>query len=197
MIKDDQELAEVTKDIGLKLQEVTDYIGDRNHESARIRFPRGYLRTCVEHRRKYSFLDDHTLQSNIAYALMQTDLYRWMMNRTDISGQALEMLIKEEISLIGEIIESLTKKYLHGKRGGGQNYKYRSQVLVDENIISSALKDDIDWIWDKRNDSHLFLLKERVWQKYSMADCNRAIRTLHSLRDSLAKNKEEGAPDIS
>ena len=140
MIENDDELLSVAAEVGEKLQAVHDYLGDRNHVNGTIRFPRGYLRKCVEHRRKYHFISDHTLKSNVAYTLLLTDLFRWLLNRTDIQGQAKEMLIKKEISALGSIMESITKHYLYGKRGGGQNYKYRSQALVDADIISSELK---------------------------------------------------------
>lgn len=192
MIENDNELFLVATEVGEKIQAINDYLGERNHNNGVIRFPRGYLRTCVEHRNKYLFISDHTLRSNIAYTLLLTDLFRWLLNRTDISGQAKEMLIKKEISSIGSIIESVTKCYLRGRRGGGQNYKYRSKVLVEENIISEELKEDIDWVWDVRNGEHLMLLEQREWQIYEMSDCNRAIRSLHNLRSSLNSHHEGG-----
>lgn len=190
MIENDDDLLSVTQEVGEKLQEIHDYLGERNHVNGTIRFPRGYLRTCVDHRRKYHFITDHTLRSNIAYTLLLTDLFRWLLNRTDISGQAKEMLIKKEISSIGSIMESVTKHYLHGKRGGGQNYKYRSQALVDEDIIPLELKTEIDWVWDVRNGEHLMLLNQRDWQVYEMSHCNRAIRALHELRGRLSEHSQ-------
>lgn len=192
MISNDEELLAISTDVSEKLQAIHDYLGDRNHPHGIIRFPRGYLRTCVEHRRNYSFVTDHVLASNIAYALLLTDLFRWLLNRTDLAGQAREMLIKKEISVIGSIIECVTKKYLHARRGGGQNYKYRSQVLVDEGVITETLKIEVDWVWDVRNKGHLALLDVRDWKNYSMTDCNRAIRALHNLRDSLKFHFESG-----
>lgn len=192
MINDDQELLAAATEVGEKIQAIHDYLGDRNHPHGTIRFPRGYLRTCVDHRNKYLFIDDHTLRSNVAYTLLLTDLFRWLLNRTDINGQAMEMLIKKEISAIGSIIESVTKCYLKGRHGGGKNYKYRSQVLVDESIINEELKIEIDWVWDVRNREHLMLLKQRDWQIYEMADCNRAIRALHKLRGKMNAHYEGG-----
>lgn len=192
MISNDDELLQITNEVGQKLQQIHDYLGERNHPNGAIQFPRGYLRRCVEHRKKYNFISDHTLKSNIAYTLLQTDLFRWLLNRTDISGQAKEMLIKKEISSIGSIIESLTKIYLRGRRGGGQNYKYRSTVLVEEGIISSDLKEKIDWVWDVRNGEHLMLLEQREWKVYEMVDCNKSIRALHELREELNAHHNNG-----
>ncbi|MFK5912985.1 MAG: hypothetical protein QM484_01310 [Woeseiaceae bacterium] len=192
MISNDEELLEITTDVGEKIQQIHDYLGERNHPNGAIKFPRGYLRRCVEHRKKYDFISDHILKSNIAYTLLQTDLFRWLLNRTDISGQAKEMLIKKEISSIGAIIESITKHYLHGRRGGGKNYKYRSNVLVDEGIITKELKINIDWVWDVRSGEHLMLLEQREWKVYEMKDCNKAIRTLHELRNKLNSHNNKG-----
>lgn len=192
MIENDSELLLAAAEVGEKIQAIHDYLGDRNHPNGIIRFPGGYLRTCVEHRKKYLFITDHTLRSNIAYTLLLTDLFRWLLNRTDISGQAKEMLIKKEISSIGSIVESVTKCYLKGRSGGGQNYKHRSQALFDENIISEQLKEELDWVWDVRNGEHLTLLKQRDWKIYEMKDCNKAIRALHQLRSNLNSHYEEG-----
>ena len=192
MIDNDTELFLATAEVGEKIQAIHDYLGERNHPNGIIRFPRGYLRTCVEHRKKYPFIADHTLRSNIAYTLLLTDLFRWLLNRTDITGQAKEMIIKKEISSIGSIVESVTKCYLKGRNGGGQNYKYRSQILVDENIISEHVKEELDWVWDVRNGEHLLLLKQRDWGIYGMKECNRAIRALHKLRNSLNSHYEGG-----
>lgn len=192
MIENDEELLLISSEVSEKLQEIHDYLGERNHPNGTIKFPRGYLRTCVEHRRKYEFISDQTLKSNIAYTLLQTDLFRWLLNRTDIKGQAREMLIKKEISSIGAIIESLTKSYLKGREGGGKNYKDRSKILLDEGIISQEIKEDIDWVWDVRNSEHLALLKQVEWKVYEMSHCNRAIRALHNLRNRLDSHFSEG-----
>lgn len=192
MIENDEELLLVTTEVGEKIQEINDYLGQRNHPHGTIRFPRGYIRTCVIHRSKYQFVKDATLKSNVAYTLLLTDLFRWLLNRTDIAGQAKEMLIKKEISSLGSIAESITKDYLKGRKGGGKHYKYRSQVLVDEGIITKELKDEIDWVWDVRNGEHLALLKQRDWKVYKMKDCNRAIRALQDLRNGLDSHHGEG-----
>lgn len=192
MINNDEDLLEITADVSDKLQQIHDYLGDRNHPNGEIQFPRGYLRRCVEHRKKYQFIDDDILKSNIAYTLLQTDLFRWLLNRTDINGQAKEMLIKKEISSIGSIIESITKHYLKGRHGSGKNYKYRSNILSDEGVISPELKEKIDWVWDIRNGDHLMLLEQREWKIYKMKDCNNAIKTLHELRDSLNLHFNDG-----
>ena len=41
---------------------------------------------------------------------MTLDVFRWLVVRTDLSGAALSMIVKEGISLIGGLCEWLTKK---------------------------------------------------------------------------------------
>lgn len=65
MIESDADLIRVVAEINERLQSVHDYLGDQNHDAARIRFPRGYLRTCAHHRNKYSFLNDKVLQATL------------------------------------------------------------------------------------------------------------------------------------
>lgn len=44
----------------------------------------------------------------MAYALILTDVYRWITNRTDLFGIAKEMVLKSGIVLSGSICETLT-----------------------------------------------------------------------------------------
>ncbi|MGG6261765.1 hypothetical protein ACQ259_16855 [Stutzerimonas stutzeri] len=187
MINTDADLIKTVSEINQRIQAVHDYLGDRNHDNAKIRFPRGYLRTCATHRHKYSFLEDKTLQSNIAYAKMTTDIFRWLLNRTDISMVANEMIIKQGISIIGNIVESIVKEVLRGKPGGGnkQNFKKKVETLVANQEITPELKTELDWLWDVRNNVHLMLLEEREIGKYKIKDYNRAVKALQSLRVAL------------
>lgn len=187
MVESDSDLVRVVAEINERLQAVHDYLGDRNNDAARIRFPRGYLRTCAYHRSKYAFLNDKTLQSNIAYAKMTTDIFRWMLNRTDISLTAKEMLIKQGISIVGAVAESVVKVVLTGQPGGGnrQNFKKRVEMLFNTGRITKEVKLELEWLWDTRNDLHLMLLDEREYKKYEISHYNRAVLALKELRISL------------
>ena len=76
------------------IQRIQDYVGRDFSKSARVRFPRGYLRTAEESRRRVNFLPDMTLRSNIAHRIQLADVQHWILNRTDLSGIAKEMVIK-------------------------------------------------------------------------------------------------------
>lgn len=187
MIESDADLLRTISDINEKIQLVNDYLGDRDFDEARLRFPRGYLRSCALHRSKYNFLDDKVLQRNIAYAKMTTDIFRWMLNRTDISMIAREMIIKQGVSIMGAVAESIVKTVLKGQPGGGnkQNFGKKVETLFATNKINEKTKQELTWLWNTRGNIHLMLLEEPEYGKYSLAHYNRAVRALTSLRVSL------------
>jgi hypothetical protein len=180
-IHNDDELRAAVEKAGILIQQIQDYAGRDFTKPAKIRFPRGYLRTVSELRRRTIFLTDPTLRSNIAYTIQLADVQHWILNRTDLSGMAKEMVIKLQLFLLGTIIESVTKNYLHGRCGG--NFCRRTKYLVDNSIITAALKTDIDWLWDLRNKMHLFQLDDIEWSStaYTVANHNRAVRTFRKL----------------
>lgn len=182
MITDDQELQRVVTRVNADLQAIQNYLGQDNHANAKVRFPRGYIRTAAHFRECLNFLNDKTLVRNISYALILSDVYRWILNRTDIAGTAKEMIIKEGICLIGALCESITKDALSGTVGKNRGYKARTQYLAEKNIIDNVLQADLDWVWDTRNNEHLFLVEIREHEHYKLSDYNRAVKTLRSLR---------------
>ncbi|GMM73909.1 hypothetical protein [Vibrio alginolyticus] len=187
MITSDEDIPAVVADINEKIQAIQNYLGHRNLDSARIRFPRGYLRSCSTHKQKYPFLESEVLKSNIAYAKMTTDIYQWILNRTDISLTAKEMIIKQGIALLGSVAETIVKEFLKGQPGGGrkQNFKKKVEKLTSDEVISEELQKDLCWLWDTRNGLHLMLLEQKEYNKYSIGDYNRATIILKNLRVAL------------
>ena len=161
-ISNDEELIKAVQEAGGLLQEIQDYCGKNYKEEAKVRFPRGYLRTADSARGRLPFIKDNNLKSNLAYTLILSDAIHWLLNRTDIAATAKEMLIKLFIFIGGSLIESITKDYLKGICG--KSYKHRTQFLLDNKIIDNALKEELDWVWDTRNNMHLFLLEEREYE---------------------------------
>lgn len=185
MINNDAELKEIVARVSSDLQAIQNYLGQDNHADAKITFPKGFIRTAAHFRSRFVFLGDETLKRNVAYTLILSDVYRWLLNRTDISRTAKEMIIKEGICLVGSICESVTKDVLNGAVGKKRGYKDRTQYLLDNDIIDAELKEELDWVWDSRNNEHLFLVEIREHEHYKLADYNRAIKTLRNLRDKL------------
>ncbi|MBU6438274.1 MAG: hypothetical protein KGQ77_12175, partial [Betaproteobacteria bacterium] len=181
----DAELKEIVGRVSADLQAIQSYLGQKNHADAKVTFPRGFIRTAAHFRSRFVFLGDETLKRNVAYTLILSDVYRWLLNRTGISGTAKEMIIKEGICLVGSLCESVTKDVLNGVVGKKWGYKDRTQYLLDNDIIDAALKEDLDWVWDNRNNEHLFLVEIWEHEHYKLTDYNRAIKALRNLRDRL------------
>jgi len=187
MISNDVGLIAVADEVSEKLQAINDYLGNRNYDGAKIRFPRGYLRSCAHHRSKYCFLSDKTLKSNIAYANMTTDIFRWLLNRTDLALTAKEMIVKQGISLMGSVAETIVKERMKGKPGSGrkQNFGKRVESMRKLHIIDKKLESELCWLWDMRNRIHLMLLTEPEYNKYKIKHYNRAVIALRDLRIAL------------
>lgn len=184
-ITNDDQLRESSEKVSALIQEMQNYLGERNAEEGKIRFPYGFIRTANHFRRRVDFLDDHTLQSNIAYTLILSDVLRWALNRMHVVGTAKEMLAKQIICVMGGVAESTTKHYLRGQVSTHAGYKVRTAKLFEIGAISQDLKNELDWLWDTRMNEHLFLVGEREYQRYSVKESNRAVRAFRALRDSL------------
>lgn len=176
-ITNDTELETAVYKAGDLLQQIQDYCGRPYKASAKVRFPRGYLRTASEQRGCLHFIDEYDLKTNLAYCLILSDTIHWLLTRTDIAATAKEMLIKLHIFIGGTLIESITTDYLKSVRRPKRTYKMRTQSLVDLGIIDNSLKDELDWIWDTRNNMHLFVLAEREYiNEYNTTSQTRASK---------------------
>jgi hypothetical protein len=184
-IESDEELAQKVSEASALLQEIQAYVGRDFSKPAKVRFPRGYIRTAAESRGRISFVKDARLKSNVSYTMLLSDVQHWLLVRTDLSGTAKEMIIKLQMFLLGSIIESLTKVYLKGKCGG--NFCKRIAYLREHGVIPEQLQVDINWLWDMRNKMHLFLVDSSEWQSsdYTVPNHNRAVKAFKSLLDKL------------
>lgn len=184
-IESDEELEAAITEASALLQEIQNYVRRDFSKKAKVRFPRGFLRTAAEMRRRLTFLPRSALKANISYTMMLSDVQHWLLVRTDISGTAKEMIIKLQVVLLGSIIESMTKAYLRGSCGGG--YKRRTEYLEQNGIISKALRQDLDWLWDIRNRIHLFGIDSTEWLSnyYTVSSHNRAGKAFRGLLEAL------------
>jgi hypothetical protein len=184
-INNDEELAVAVANAGELLQEIQAYAKRDFSKSAKVRFPRGYIRPASVARTKLGFLNHSHLKSNISYTMLLSDVQHWLLVRTDLSGTAKEMVIKLQIFLLGSIIESATKIYLKGKCGG--HYGKRTEHLAKVDIISTYLQSELDWLWELRNKMHLFQLDNTEWLStdYTVANHNRAVRAFKELLEAL------------
>jgi len=131
-------------EIGRLFFELEGHIKRNDIERVDIRFPRGIIRTAKFFRSELSFINDNTFKTNLAYHLMLTDIYRWMLNRFDLRFTAQEMLIKEGICLMGRICGDISQymaKNLVNHEKVGVNGSL--SILKDNDIIDAELKTDL------------------------------------------------------
>jgi hypothetical protein len=188
-IKNDNDLAIASREAGQILQDIQDYLSSKNLirsevQEAKVRFPRGFIRTASSQKPRLRFIKNKILGSNVAYNIMLSDTIMWLLNRTDIAGIAKGMLFKVQIIIVAAIVESLTKEYLKKICGDSYRFKNRTEFLVKKDIISQKLKEKLDWIWDKRsNNIHLFKLDESEYSNDYTKDNH--IKCISSLRELL------------
>jgi hypothetical protein len=167
------------------LQSLQNELGSANVPAARVRFPRGFIRTAATHRKSLPDLGQEVQRRNASYALMTLEVFRWLLIRTDLSGPALSMIAKEGICLLGAICEWLTKEATRG-HASGRPYTQRTKKLVELRHIDAALKLELDWIWEIRCNEHLHEVTGLEFEMYSRDDYNRALRAYVALRNILA-----------
>lgn len=188
-INNDNELEIAVKHAGELLQDIQDYCAKNDYKSsefpkAKVRFPRGYIRTADFQRSRLHFISEKDLRSNLAYTLILSDTITWLLFRTDIMSTAAEMLRKLYLFLAGTLAESITQNYL--KEKCNKSYKKRTEFLLSKNIISSELKNDLDWLWDSRNKMHLFLLAKKEYENdYNVESHRRCVGAVRGLLKAL------------
>jgi hypothetical protein len=198
IINNDAELKKAISKADQLIQAIHDYAGRDFPKPCQLRFPRGYVRTANMQRNRMPFLPKGPLKDNISYTLILSDTVHWLLDRTDVSGTIKSQLIKMNMFLLGSLAESITKVYLDGKCK--QGYKQRTHFLLAGDLIDQDLKDDLDWLWDMRNNMHLFLVREREHNcpYYTVTQHNRSIKAFRKLIANLslgaAKNPDKCPP---
>lgn len=186
-IRNDAELRRVADQVGTGLADIQAYLGNRNHADGKVRFPRGYIRPASHFRNQLWFIRDETIKRNLAYAHLQSDVLRWLVNRTDLQGTAKEMIIKESICLGAAIAETITRQVCDQERlcGRRSGFKDRCDELQRAGAIVAETSTELKWLWDFRQNEHIFLAPDWEYGFYTMRDCNRAIRAVHKLKAEL------------
>jgi hypothetical protein len=182
---DVDELREHRDNIGVALAAIQAHLGGDEHPDAVFTFPRGFIRTAEDIRKRFRFIKSERLRSNIAYTVMLSDVNQWLLTQTDLSGTAKQMVMKAQIALAGSICEALLRDHLEGVPNSGYKYKSKTSTLVRDGSIDAAAKVELDWLWDTRNKIHLFEIGEREFDSYSAADQMRAVLALRMLIATL------------
>lgn len=189
-IETDEELAVAVKKAGVLLQEIQNYCGRENRPDAKVRFPRGYLRKASEQRNRLSFVQSKDLKANLSYTLILTDSVLWLLVRTDISATAKDMLIKMFIFLGGALLEGVLSDYLTDIVGKQRSFRKRTDYLLEHKIISQPLHDDFNWVWDIRNNMHLFLLDGREYENHYNASSH--VRCANTFKELIKILNDRG-----
>jgi len=168
------------------LAAIQDECGRTNVPEARVRFPRGFILPAGTYQAGLPDLGTKVQRHNASYALMVIDVFRWLCVRTDLSGVALSMVVKESICVLGALCEWLTKEATRGE-GTRRSYVKRTEKLVQLAVITDAEKAELDWIWEVRCSEHLHEVASLEINKYSRRDYNRALEAYIALRAALVK----------
>jgi hypothetical protein len=178
---DDETLGNLATHASEALQRIQDIARRDAVDAARIRFPRGYLREALLWRNALSFLSTISLRKNVAYTLMLHDVQSWVLKRTDLEGQAREMLVKGAITSLGSVAEAILVDVTSPPLGRRQKVASRVKHLHDQGVVDDSLQDDLRWLWDTRNRQHLYELAAPEFDLYTREDHPRAESTLTRL----------------
>lgn len=184
-ITDNAELANAVDEVDWRLQEISDYLAANPGAVGKVRFPRGFLRTASYFRGYLPFITDNNLLRNLSYAFMLYDVFKWILIRTDLSGTAGDMVVKNAVVLLGSIVESLARGGTTGIIATRHAYKERTRRMVTGGIISADLKIELDWLWDMRAGIHIYLMKDSEYDHYRIDHFDRAKRAASNLRKAL------------
>jgi hypothetical protein len=181
-----QELIAKMKSINTLLQEVNDVLGCDEPElkipsELKLRFPRGYIRPASTFRSRLTCMKDLTHKYNISYQLMLSDLFTWLLNRTDIALTIREMIIKYEIVLMASVAETLKDVFASERLSFPKGLlRLLSSKKISPNTFSEA-----NWLWNTRVAIHPFELNQIEHKKYDDAQFDRAVFAVRNMLKEL------------
>jgi hypothetical protein len=196
-IANEAELQNVLQRVGNDLQDIQNFLGSTSRKDARFRFPRGFIRRAPDLRKRFGFLSDDTVKRNLSYQLILSDVFRWLLNRTDLMGTAKEMVIKEGICLFASQCETILRVYCGNRTSQKKGFPGRVDYLLSRSILDSYGANELKWLWKSRSALHLYLIGQREHQVYGIADYNRARNAYRifgrSISEYESKRKRKNA----
>jgi hypothetical protein len=167
------------------LQQIQQLTGREEVEEARVRFPRGFILTAAQRRKRLQFVRNETVRKNVAYTLMVYDVYLWILRRTDLASTARDMLVKSCLATLGAVAEAILNDWFSREMGKRQRFVTRTRRLSLDGVIDEELEEELNWVWEMRNRQHLFELGSE-FEFYSVEDQRRAGRAVSALLDRLS-----------
>lgn len=189
------QIRKLVENISTDLQFLEKLLQDNNVQKVNIRFPRKVIRTAEYFRARLVFVNDDILRTNIAYHLMLSDVYRWILNRFDIALTAKELLIKEGISLMGNIIDAVITHIARNFMSNPKDrigFKKACTILVENEIITTELKENLMWVWGMRCKEHLPNLRKAEYKKYELEHYNKTIKIWREFENMLKQKINVG-----
>lgn len=184
-INSEEDLKAAVDAVGAGLQEISHYLSANPAAQGRVRFPRGFLGTVGKHSKKYGWIEKEVLKRNLSYQYIFYDVLRWVSNRTDVSGTASEMIYKHAIVVISSIAEGLLAAAATQLGYVERKYPTRLKHLLDDEIITSKLRDELTWMWSARQAVHVHIVDDLEWEKYKVTDARRASKAVKELEEAL------------
>ncbi|EQB12329.1 hypothetical protein RLDS_19470 [Sphingobium lactosutens DS20] len=191
-IEDEAGLVQAVLSVNSLIQDINDFANanPRIEAKAKIRFPTGVLRTAAYHRQELKFIPDSRIRTNLSYACMTHDVFRWLIARTTIAGQARDMVVKEAICLTGSVCEAMT--LWPGQQGLGKSKSFTDRVarLRELEVVTEEVEADLLWVWEVRCREHLAGVSVQEWNHYTLEHWRRSVMAMRALRSGLAKWRE-------
>jgi hypothetical protein len=138
--------------------------------------------------------------SSCAYAFIHLDVLWWMLNRTDITLTAKEMVLKSAIIPLATITEAVLTINRHRGFGTGQGFKDRVNAARQAALIDEGDHKLFNNLWDHRCKVHLKSLEGYEFGQYKdehvkepRAALDRLLPVL-SKWDAAGRPKKENAP---
>lgn len=184
-------IEEVAAEVGRGLQHFELRVQDSQTATARIRFPRGVIRTRNYYvQANVPFLTDSVIARNIAYTFQATDINRWVVNRFDLDLSARSLFYKQAcITMVSAMEAVLTGVWhsLHPERSMKRRLVDVIEDLVQEGVLSRETAVDLHEVRRARNDIHLQRVTHREWNTYNVRDYNRVVLIEHRMLEELRR----------
>jgi hypothetical protein len=193
-IKNDAQLATAVANAGQLLQDIQDYALRADRDDAKVRFPRGVMKTAEEYRAQLPRYVEPQRASSCAYAFMHLDVLWWILNRTDITLTAKEMILKSAIITLATITEAVLTIHRHPGFGAGQGFKDRVNAARQTGLMDAADHTLFNNLWDHRCKVHLKALEGYEFAKYKDEHVKEPRAALDRLLPALAKWEDAGRP---
>jgi hypothetical protein len=186
-IRNDVELISAMAAAGQHLQDIHDYTQRADRADAKVRFPRGVMKTADEYREVCPSYLDRNKASSCAYAFMFLDVLWWMTKRTDLAITAKEMVLKAAIITLATISEAVLTIPHQAGFGPSAQFKNRLNAAVQLGLIDDKDRTLLCKLWDDRNHIHLKRQETSEFGKYKEPDVDLPRAALDRMLQVLVK----------